>query len=198
VLHNRQFLLHWWHMLFNKCAYDNKHVSITDLLKVLSLFHQQALNRIGGVMVNVFVSWSHHLTKNGGLGPVTFHWGAYNKQVSGHVYVYLSVDFAFLRFFDLIFSLIRLVVFFLSISSAISLSVTGPTWSWSYCSWIYNYSSNQCLTPLTLEFEPRSWRGVIDTTLCNTVCQWVAAGLWISPCTPLIKLTYLIYCWKWR
>jgi hypothetical protein len=112
VLHNRQFLLHWWHMLFNKCAYDNKHVSITDLLKVLSLFHQQALNRIGGVMVNVFVSWSHHLTKNGGLGPVTFHWGAYNKQVSGHVYVYLSVNFAFLRFFDLIFSLIRLVVFF--------------------------------------------------------------------------------------
>ena len=79
VLHNRQFLFHWWHMLFNKCAFDNKHVSITDLLKVLSLFHQHTSNRIGGVIVNVFASWSHHLTKNGGLGPATFHWGAYNK-----------------------------------------------------------------------------------------------------------------------
>jgi len=23
------------------------------------------------------------------------------------------------------------------------------------------------------EFEPRSWRGVFDTTLCDNVCQWV-------------------------
>jgi hypothetical protein len=22
------------------------------------------------------------------------------------------------------------------------------------------------------EFEPRSWRGVLNTTLCDTVCQW--------------------------
>jgi hypothetical protein len=61
------------------CAYDNKHISITYLLKVLYLFHQHASNRIGGVMFNVFASWSHHLTKNGGLGPATFHWSAYNK-----------------------------------------------------------------------------------------------------------------------
>ena len=26
----------------------------------------------------------------------------------------------------------------------------GPSWSWSYGSWIYNYLCNQCLTPLTL------------------------------------------------
>jgi hypothetical protein len=43
---------------------------------------------------------------------LAYHWGANNKQVSGHVYVYWSVDFAFLRFFDLIFSLFRLVLFF--------------------------------------------------------------------------------------
>jgi len=24
------------------------------------------------------------------------------------------------------------------------------SWSWSYCSWIYNYLCNQCLSPLTL------------------------------------------------
>ena len=27
----------------------------------------------------------------------------------------------------------------------------------------------------------RSWQGVLDTTLCDKVCQWLAAGLWFSP-----------------
>ena len=31
------------------------------------------------------------------------------------------------------------------------------------------------------EFEPRSWRGVPNTTLCDEVCQWLATGLWFSP-----------------
>jgi len=26
----------------------------------------------------------------------------------------------------------------------------GPSWPWSYGSWIYNYLCNQCLSPLTL------------------------------------------------
>jgi hypothetical protein len=35
------------------------------------------------------------------------------------------------------------------------------------------------------EFEPRSWRGVFDATLCDTVCQWPATGRWFSPGTPV-------------
>jgi hypothetical protein len=35
------------------------------------------------------------------------------------------------------------------------------------------------------EFEPWSWWGVLDTTLCDKVCQWLAAGLWFSPGTPV-------------
>ena len=31
------------------------------------------------------------------------------------------------------------------------------------------------------EVEPRSWQGVLDTTLCDKVCQWFAAGQWFSP-----------------
>ena len=31
------------------------------------------------------------------------------------------------------------------------------------------------------EFEPRSWRGVLDTTLCDKVCQWPATDRWFSP-----------------
>ena len=38
-------------------------------------------------------------------------------------------------------------------------------------SWIYNYLLDQCLSPLTFEFETRTWRGVLDTTLCDKVCQ---------------------------
>ena len=42
--------------------------------------------------------------------------------------------------------------------------------SWSYGSYIYNYLCNQCMSPL--KFESSSWRGVLDATLCNKICQW--------------------------
>ena len=35
------------------------------------------------------------------------------------------------------------------------------------------------------EFEPRSWPGVLDTTLCDKVCQRLSADRWISPGTPV-------------
>ena len=35
------------------------------------------------------------------------------------------------------------------------------------------------------EFEPRSCRGILDTTLCNKVYQWLATGRWFSPGTPV-------------
>ena len=60
-----------------------------------------------------------------------------------------------------------------------------PSWSWSYGSWIYN----QRLSPLTLWFRtPLRW-GVLDTTLYDKVCQWLATGRWFSPGT----LTYLAW-----
>ena len=46
----------------------------------------------------------------------------------------------------------------------------GPIWSWSYGSWIYNYLCK--------------WN-VLDTTLYDKVCQWLAAGRWFSSGTPL-------------
>ena len=44
-----------------------------------------------------------------------------------------------------------------------------------YCTIIY--LCNQCPSPLKL------WQGVPDTTLCNKVCQCLAAGWWFSPST---------------
>jgi hypothetical protein len=63
--------------------------------------------------------------------------------------------------------------------------VTRPSWSWSYGSWIYNYLCNRCLLPLTLWVRIPLKQSVLDTTLCDKVCQWLAAGRWFSLGTPV-------------
>jgi hypothetical protein len=35
---------------------------------------------------------------------------------------------------------------------------------------VYLHTTKNC------EFQSRSWRGVLDTTLCDKVCQWLATG----------------------
>jgi hypothetical protein len=59
----------------------------------------------------------------------------------------------------------------------------GPSWSWSYGSWIYNYLCNQWLSPLML------WVRILIrarcTTLCDKVCQWLVTGRWFSPGPPV-------------
>ena len=64
-------------------------------------------------------------------------------------------------------------------------NIKRPSWSWSYGSWIYNYLCNQCLSPLTLWVWTLLRWGVLNTTLCNKVCQWLAAGRWFSLGTPV-------------
>ena len=56
---------------------------------------------------------------------------------------------------------------------------------WSYGSWIYNCLCNQCLSPLMLGVLILFRRGVLDTTICDKVCQWLAAGWWFSLGTPV-------------
>jgi len=57
------------------------------------------------------------------------------------------------------------------------------SWSWSYDSWIYNYVCNQCQIPLMLWVRIPLRQCVLDTTLCDKVCQWLAIGRWFSPGT---------------
>jgi hypothetical protein len=57
------------------------------------------------------------------------------------------------------------------------------SWSWSYCCWIYNYLCNQCLSPLKLWVGISLRRGVLDTAICDKICQWLGAGWWFSPGT---------------
>ena len=57
----------------------------------------------------------------------------------------------------------------------ISHTEKGSSWSWSHGSCAISAYHNQIC-----EFEPRSLRGALDTTLCYKVCQWFAAGRWFS------------------
>ena len=73
--------------------------------------------------------------------------------------------------------------------------------SWSYGSWIHN-----CLSPLTWGgggggggegvFSSNSWPGVLDTTLCDKVWQWLASGRCFSQGT-LVSSTNKIYRHNW-
>ena len=60
-----------------------------------------------------------------------------------------------------------------------------PSWSWLYGSWIYNYLCNQCVSPQTLWVQILLRRGVLDTTLCDIICQWLMTGRWFSPGAPI-------------
>ena len=54
-----------------------------------------------------------------------------------------------------------------------------------YGSWVYNYLCKQCLSILKLWIRTplRSQQGVLDTILCDKVCQWLVTGWWLSPGT---------------
>ena len=60
-------------------------------------------------------------------------------------------------------------------------------------SWSWNHMVVEFTTTCTIsayhhyscEFKSCSWWGVLDTTLCDKVCQWLVAGLWFSPGTPV-------------
>ena len=67
-----------------------------------------------------------------------------------------------------------------------SYEVLGPSWPWSYCSWIYNYICNRCPSKLMLWV----WIPLLArcTTLCNKVCHWLAQGSRFSPGTPVFSI----------
>jgi hypothetical protein len=56
-------------------------------------------------------------------------------------------------------------------SHILYLCFLGPSWSCSYGSWIYDYLCNQCLSSLTLWVRISFRRGVLDTILCDKICQ---------------------------
>jgi hypothetical protein len=88
-------------------------------------------------------------------------------------------------FFFLLMSHIGCQVWFslISLRTKVGIQNKGSSWWWSYGSWISNYLCKQCLSPLKLWVQIPLMAGVLDTTLCDKVCQRVVAGRPFSPCT---------------
>jgi hypothetical protein len=62
---------------------------------------------------------------------------------------------------------------------------TGMSRWCSYFSYIYNYLCSQRLLPITLWDRIPLRQSVLDTTLCDEICQWLAEGRWFSTGTPV-------------
>ena len=72
--------------------------------------------------------------------------------------------------------------------SELSIFIDSNGASWSYGSWSYNYLCNQYLSPLTLWVQNPLRRDVLDTTLCDKVCQWLVTGRLFSPDTSVSSI----------
>ena len=61
--------------------------------------------------------------------------------------------------------------------------ISGPSWPWSYGSWIYNYLCNQCLSPLMwlvrISIRARC------TTLCDKICLLTCGRSVVFSATPV-------------
>jgi hypothetical protein len=51
-----------------------------------------------------------------------------------------------------------------------------------------NYRCNQCLSPLMVWDWTPFRQGVLDTTLCDKVCKWLATCWWVSPVSSTNKI----------
>ena len=89
------------------------------------------------------------------------------------------------RYCLLLASMLCLVEHTLCLNVVNSHNYWRPSWLCSYGSWIYNYLCNQNISPLKLWVRIPLRRCVLDTTLCNKVCQWLSTGRWFSPDTPV-------------
>ena len=49
--------------------------------------------------------------------------------------------------------------------------------------WFYNINQVSIYNDYRCKFESCSWHGVLDTTLCDKVCQWLETCRWFSPGT---------------
>ena len=65
-------------------------------------------------------------------------------------------------------------------SIPLTLIYMWPSGPWAEGCWIYNYLSNQGLSPLTLRIRTPLRRGALHTPLCDKDCQWLAIGRWFS------------------
>ena len=100
--------------------------------------------------------------------------------------VFLSLTYGFWLhlWYPQTFLVCLFVVFYFVIILPVFLPYTEG-FVWYDGSWNYNYLCNQCLSPLKLWVRIPLRRAVLDTTLCDKICQWLATGRWSSPGIPV-------------
>ena len=57
---------------------------------------------------------------------------------------------------------------------------------------LYTYFRHSVPITTSCEFLSRSCRGVLDTTLCDKVCQYLATGRQYSPGTPVSEISEML------
>ena len=77
--------------------------------------------------------------------------------------------------------------------------IKGPSWSQLHGTYVVGFTTTYAISAYqyhhwSCEFEPHSWRGILNTTLCNKVCQLLATGRWFSQCTDHHDITEIL--WK--
>jgi hypothetical protein len=113
----------------------------------------------------------------------TFCWMWYSSELLCIVNFYSELQNLHVNCLSLHHHNIHIHDYFLYYSIIFPYIFWGPSWPWSYGSWIYKYLCNQCLSPLML------WVRILIrarwTTLCDKFCQWLATGQWFSPGYPV-------------
>jgi hypothetical protein len=79
----------------------------------------------------------------------------------------------------------------------VHLRIMGPSWSWWYVSWIYNYLYNQCLSPLKLWVRTSFMSRCI---LCNIIWQSlsVTCDRSVVSLENIVFLLFLKTYYPWR
>jgi hypothetical protein len=78
-------------------------------------------------------------------------------------------------------------VSFIGEGNAMLICPTREVWWWHI-----TFHKTRKVFPIQRTFNllSCSWRGVLDTTLCDHVCQWLAAGRWFSLIEPITEKWY--------
>ena len=61
---------------------------------------------------------------------------------------------------------------YMTVLYLIFFAIRGPSWSWSY-----GFTTSYAISAyhhVSCELESRSWRCVLDITLCDKACQWLS------------------------
>ena len=126
-------------------------------------------------------------TKNVANENINFFKQYFLSPSTCYFFVFFSSLFVIDVVWPIIFTLSSIIIW----SKQVYSHYKGPSLLWLYGSWIYKYLCNQCLSPIKLRVRISLMWGVLDTILCDKVCQWLATGQWFSQVSSTNKTDHL-------